>query len=120
LSVSIKVEDNNILIQTKYDPKIVETMRSLGATWDKERKVWIVPLSKRRDVEKALKVKIPTRGQTVYIRASKKGKGTMIVWLPSGELLVMRLSEICKLLSGEQEYAKARLLPPKEKTEQTK
>ncbi|MEM3833673.1 MAG: hypothetical protein QW128_08855 [Thermoprotei archaeon] len=116
MSVSVRVEDGNILIQTKYDPKLVETMRSLGATWDKEKKIWIVPLSKKQEVEKALKVKIPSRGQTVYIRASKKGRGTMIVWLPSGELLVMKLSEICKLLSGEQEYARARLLPPKEKT----
>jgi len=113
----VRIEDKRIILKTKYDPEIVEKLKGMGGKWNPDEKVWVLPLDSARDLERTFGIKLPKRGEVVYVRISKRGKRKLVIWLPTGEAVILTMSELCRLLTGEKEYARARLLPAKKTQE---
>ncbi len=109
---SVRVQAGKIYVETKYDPNTIKLMKELGGRWDPEARAWVFPEEAARRLSEKLGIKVPERGQVVYLR--RRGKRSVVAWLPSGEVLVVSLTELCRLLTGQREYARARLLPPRE------
>jgi|AntRauTorcE11897_2_1112592.scaffolds.fasta_scaffold00044_53 hypothetical protein len=54
--VEITVEDGMVLLDTPFDTDFIEAIKSVtGRRWDKENKVWKVPVSQKSEAWEALK-----------------------------------------------------------------
>ena len=51
----IQEKNGSVRIQTPYNADFVAALKSIGAQWNREEKVWYAPAEKRADVEQLIK-----------------------------------------------------------------
>jgi len=112
-----------VKVSSKYDPKFVEFLKSVGAKWDPESRTWDVHESRVKEVEakakelgvkgfkvepeKAAPEKAPAEG-VIRMRLSKDSRFVLI----SIDMLAFA-EDVKQMLDGKRRSVRFRVLPPK-------
>lgn len=113
-----------IKISFKFEEKFIAYLKSIGARWDPQAKVWIVPENKISEVEakakefNVQKLKIdgkstaasnpkPVEG-VIKMRKSKDGRFVLV-----SMNLIAFSEDVKQMLGGDRQNVRFKVLPPK-------
>ncbi len=113
---SISVKGDKVEVRSRYNRDFARFMRSIGAEWDRERRVWVADRGRLNEIrEKMEELGLSEGGAArldevpVYIRLSRRNRNVLVIKM--GEMVIVAsVSDVRELLDGRREYVRARRL----------
>ena len=115
---SISIKGDKVEVRSRYNRDFDRFMRSIGAEWDRERRVWVADRSQLNEIKEKLDecgllrpVSTPSRidETPVYIRLSRRNKDILVIKM--GEMVIVaNTTDVKDLIEGKREYVRARRL----------